>query len=642
MPCDPETGRWRPTTPPTPIPGRYVVNVGHKTDFGASDALTLYYDDPFLITSPNVDFIPLFDHLTTELRPRLDGKFGMEDYCQHPQVYHPTYPWLPCIRRKPSLESDRERHEFWPLWQPRWATTWNVYGGVFNAQGIMNLQDWDILTSIVMRIKDHASSLHHDPMLPPVFHSTVTALLSGLERLCSYPMSLQDYVLQRAQVQRMALDVDAMVIYQTKFAKWGGVSSLRYKADLERMGAFTNNPTIAESLLRAGLPVWLVRDAASTPPNTFFVYSVQHGFHAPVDVIGEEWFDTRTPDQFRQYVPYDLLAVVGHEVARIVLSRTMGRLFTNLLPFAVGTAGALTEDQLRHPFPQLTPVSPVLAASSYQPPDQAYEDVDSRVLHKAQTRRGATRGPRQGRVVKHQAGGASKMKILKVPSQLNRDKFGPCASDVYPVQLQEWNDALARVDRSRKSSTLLPKDQSGYMFPEPGLLAVQDPIRRRHSMTLWLAFRPSRMSQVLLPPESHPRLLESASWRQFFWLARNHGHNPASTRALSPDEQRAMTALQQMFSEKTAHQINLNVLEVSFYQHHYPVTPGAPADIQEAQITQMLWELSEIGFQYDLFRLDRAAAPHKWTPECSDDRFRRLFHVFTPHGERKASAGMLN
>ncbi|KAF7969640.1 hypothetical protein HWV62_26777 [Athelia sp. TMB] len=549
-------GRWRMRTPEPPIRGDYRVNVLADKSFDATDALVLKYDPPHLITSPNVSYIPHFEPRTTSLRPRLNGKFGHDDYTEHPQVYHTSYPWVPCIRRKPQDLAARERHECFLLWDGEWAHQWQVYGGVFDSQGVMVVQEWDKLASVVNRITKRASMLKGDPSIPAVYYATLTALQSGLQRLRSYPMKLQDFVLQRAQVQRMSLDMDAMIAYQTVYAKRSRVSAVRFKADCDRMGAFTNNPTVADMLKRSGLPVWLIHNEESVPPGSVYIAAITDQWEAPVDVVEEEWFDMRAPSQFQQYVPYLSLGIVGHELECISLSRTMGRLYNDLVPFAIGDTTRITDDQLRHPFPTLSPASPTVSASAsparaISPVYSAFQDIiepmdnsasvaddfssapynpcvsacgQSRSRNKRFSSSGRRHDNITGGIAKKHPGDGLRVRQSKETAQFNRDKFAPCASDVYPVQLTEWTSALQAVDRSSKSPRLLPRERSGYMFQDPAFIASQAPQRRLHDITLWLAFRPSRMAQLLLPLESHPPPL---------WIA-PHGVNSSGSHALMP------------------------------------------------------------------------------------------------------------
>ncbi|KAF7970090.1 hypothetical protein HWV62_25014 [Athelia sp. TMB] len=637
-------GRWRMRTPEPPVPGDYRVNALADKSFKATDAPVLKYDPPHLITSPNVTYIPHFNPHPTALRPRLNGKFGADDYTEHPQ---------------PRDLAARERHECYLLWDGDWAHQWHAYGGVFNSQGVMVAQEWDKLASVVMRIKQKAEMLNGDPSLPAVYYTTLTALGSGLQRLRSYPMTLQDFVLQRAQVQRMALDMDAMISYQTVYAKRCRVSGTRFKADADCMGAFTNNPTVADMLKRSGLPVWLIRNDESVPPGSVYIAAITDQWERLVEVVEEDWFDMRSPAQFQQYVPYTSLGVVGHELERMSLSRTMGRLYNNLVPFALGTATKITEDQMRHPFPTLSPSSPTRSATSpysraASPVFNAIEDPvyltqsddgivepsftscsTPGVSRRARSRRFANNGRRSpnvtGGISKKHPNQGVRVRQSKEPAQFNRDKFAPCMSDVYPVQLEEWTSALQAVNRSCKSLRLLPRERSGYMFPDPAFIASQAPTRRLHDITLWLAFRPSQMGQLLLPIESHPPPLDSATWQQLFWLARAHAYNPArESRAPEHDSFRAVKVLDQMFGVNASQAVNLDVPDVRFYGRSFTVKGRIAEGINDDVLRSILWELCEVNYQYELCALDRAAAPHKWTGTSGPLRLRAVFRAIGP------------
>ncbi|KIK23300.1 hypothetical protein PISMIDRAFT_82568, partial [Pisolithus microcarpus 441] len=54
----------------------------------------------WVITSPNMDFVPEPHIFNEELRPRADGHFRLADCFQWPQSFHKYYPYAACIPRK--------------------------------------------------------------------------------------------------------------------------------------------------------------------------------------------------------------------------------------------------------------------------------------------------------------------------------------------------------------------------------------------------------------------------------------------------------------------------------------------------------------------------------------------------------------
>ncbi|KAF8833235.1 hypothetical protein BDN67DRAFT_1017789 [Paxillus ammoniavirescens] len=84
------------------------------------DAKVITYCDPYVITSPNADWIPeLHCFQTEELRVRADGRFGYQDCFQWPQVYSQKFEYAVCI---PNPQKMREQEDpsktLWELWTP--------------------------------------------------------------------------------------------------------------------------------------------------------------------------------------------------------------------------------------------------------------------------------------------------------------------------------------------------------------------------------------------------------------------------------------------------------------------------------------------------------------------------------------------
>lgn len=201
-----------------------------------------------------------------------------------------------------------------------------------------------------------------------------------------------------------------------------------------------------------------------------------------------------------------------------------------------------------------------------------------------------------------------------------------------------WFAALATVNRAAIVYPDLDKASAGYMFPDPGMLASFEPDKCLKAVTLWLAIRRARASQLLQPGYALPSPLSAAGWRDFFWIAHRHRYNPAhGTSSLPPNEEgllaKAMRSASIMFGHVDAAQMDVNVREVEFFGETFAVRNGRAVGVNERIIRRVLWELAELNWRYEVLALDRVAATAKWAEDDADiDRKGLILPVFQPSG----------
>ncbi|KAF7967028.1 hypothetical protein HWV62_36039 [Athelia sp. TMB] len=289
-----------------------------------------------------MDFVPRFYPDPRPLQARGNGKFYTEDYTLHPQMYFEQYPWLPCVARLPDDPEAQRKHPFIVLWHDAPLTTWEARPShVFSGRGTMAYQPWVALRDIVQRIDADAARAEY--LRPPItFKTTQTAMLATLERLRFLVMARSDFVLQHAQCQRMALDVDTMTKFLLRFTPRMRQMAVVYDVDPDLMGCFTNNPTVAQSLQRAGIPFWLIRDIRDVPVGSIQVMAVANKVHQSTYVYGHQYFDHLHPNPI--YTPFEVLGVYSHQVEHIECMRTMGRMYSSLVKFESGPQELVSED----------------------------------------------------------------------------------------------------------------------------------------------------------------------------------------------------------------------------------------------------------------------------------------------------------
>ena len=96
----------------------------------------------------------------------------------------------------------------------------------------------------------------------PLTRLLVTAMCQALDRLRSFGMTYKEILLAVTEFQRAVLDIhtwiDFVKVYQLHlFPEHNGV--VKYKANQNLMGTFTEKVQVAQQLHAMGIPMWLIR-----------------------------------------------------------------------------------------------------------------------------------------------------------------------------------------------------------------------------------------------------------------------------------------------------------------------------------------------------------------------------------------------
>lgn len=231
--------------------------------------------------------------------------------------------------------------------------------------------------------------------------------------------------------------------------------------------------------------------------------------------------------------------------------------------------------------------------------------------------------------------------VLHKPTQPNRSKWEPSSHPLMPNHNPAWFDALCKVNRNIPRPSDFCKEWTGYMYPDPGMLTAFGEAKCLQAITVWLAIRAVRRSQVLAPLNHLPPPLSAGRWREFFWLANRHDFNPAQALPGDANDKvtKAMDSAVLMFGRDDAARMHLDVPEVQFHGSTFPVTHGAAVGITQRDIRRILWELAEMNWRYEVFALDRVAAAAEWAKDDADiDRMRLVERVFGPQSSIAVSS----
>jgi hypothetical protein len=283
-----------------------IINKYFIGGITALDAEVLVYYPPYVFTSPNVFWVPLFNFNACPLCARKDGRFGLEDPFQHPQMWSSKHSWTPCISRKPRRAEDLDMHPLKAVW---WTPTQADYclqpGSTFAQLGRLTpaalkpLQDLEVM--IISRLRVFQEQAEGGVNMVANKYGYIIKTTFLLLKDC--PSSFRDIVGQVAEFQRLVLDLYAILDYITTYDRRlaAPISNFREPNNQPNMcltaenimGCFTNDPEVASKCLISMIPVWLIRKEAS----------IQKGikikrvdcFRMPSEsIVVDEWHDEVT------------------------------------------------------------------------------------------------------------------------------------------------------------------------------------------------------------------------------------------------------------------------------------------------------------------------------------------------------------
>lgn len=221
------------------------------------DGLVAFKQEEWIITSPNVTFIPQPVHGRVIISRHGDGHYGAHDPIQWPQqfVSRPDYIWLVAVARKPQDCSDHRM----PIWAPLPTSalvciSHSLYITYPGRRALLG----DLVNSISARAANFTKQCGTNRQLQLL----VDSLHEAYERL-NFPSTRRDMIHAVACVQRYWLFVDAWIeFYVYLFPTYSFVEEpdrRRLKPRVDLMGAFTTEPLSAQRLFAAGIPVWFMR-----------------------------------------------------------------------------------------------------------------------------------------------------------------------------------------------------------------------------------------------------------------------------------------------------------------------------------------------------------------------------------------------
>lgn len=209
--------------------------------------------------------------------------------------------------------------------------------------------------------------------------------------------------------------------------------------------------------------------------------------------------------------------------------------------------------------------------------------------------------------------------VAQPGSSTVRDKWVEITGDYIPVTIPHWSKALRTVDRKEHSPNVAPKHCTGYRFPDPGMLVFSS-ARKERNLFNWLLIRDAtihRLMHDILSPPGIPRGFSNELWRMILGVEFTEIDKMAAARRdLSSDK--LPSSRSSSHSERRAAAIAIfgkppdghNQQEVIWRGHTVAWNTFFKHDTLLVQ--EILWDVHQYSFQYDLIALDHYLCPGIW------------------------------
>ncbi|KAI0349354.1 hypothetical protein OH77DRAFT_1432151 [Trametes cingulata] len=543
------------------------------------DALSAAYtpDRIWVITTPNMSFVPLPPAGIMEVILRADYRYGIVDPIQWPQVYSPGYEYL-CAIQQPLPAA----HRLSPLWwTPSEDTDFErIQGSAIKCLGLLRPETIRPLGELVEEMSAviaDAVAARKD-FVDDRLMWLETAMRHSQDRLHNFPCTFRDAAMQVREVQRYWLMSRAFVDYYSlckrsreRAIKGGG----RPPVNAGFMGAFTMDPSVVQTLFEAGIPVWWLRQDASILEDIVVI-------------------EIREVEQ-----PRNICSRFGPDHGEVLYRGLVG---TKHLQ-ATARGGHTYRDISRAPLLVNDYSRGYPAAMSHRDYQRALESSDGNQPQRAYTVSNMhgpqSAGPSRNSGV---AGGSSQARghPYARPNKAHKirgiDKFADIVHPWMPAALDVWRDVMASIDQTAAS---VESNPWGYWIPDPGLFVrTQTEDRAARYFMTWLRLRPGWLYMLRIKDAALSRI-SPQWWRDFLYGDTGRaGHKEGSRNALRSRQ-------------------FMHVFGQAFQREDLDLNPKAPptwfgrrlATLDRSLCPQIVWEICELGFRIELLALDCLLVP---------------------------------
>lgn len=189
------------------------------------------------------------------------------------------------------------------------------------------------------------------------------------------------------------------------------------------------------------------------------------------------------------------------------------------------------------------------------------------------------------------------------------DKLKPPHSAAMPEPLSAWHTAVLRVDYNA------PVHGQWQHFVPPTTLFInpKDDARRQNYLQTWLRTRPAWLGALNTHFSRTPHQLTTQQWRDYFYsfVGTNAKGDAATASARRRQQVEAIFAKVHHMGAPRPDPSSA----IKWFTHAF----APDATIPPLLVRQILWEICELGFRYELLELDRVVCPNQASTEVAAD-----------------------
>ncbi|KAF8143180.1 hypothetical protein K438DRAFT_1994140 [Mycena galopus ATCC 62051] len=529
---------------------------------------------PFFVTT-NARYIPALPILADQLLLRQDMRYGPDDPTLWPQFYSAEFCHLGAIPARCGKDAPAV---LW--WNPHRNDFVSPDTGKTITRGLgrLSFDRQSELTKVVQQILDDCD-VYTKNIIPPARVPSLIPQLSqslrlGLQRL-PLPSMYDRMVIEVTNLQHTCLELTGGLKYMTIYKPRIDNALTESGLPDDCMGVFTMDPTIAQQFRVARLPYWFIRPlSAFQEENILRVVTPLE----PANLLDLE----PAPG----YPPVPVSKVIEERLRSLHLCTKSAPWYQNPLAM-VPAASVASPTQQAVAGPSHCSSAPQVVASSRRTP------------HAPAASSSRERKPPRS-VPYPQSRPASKR--AREPPKAERDKFLPFASPYMPSSIGAWSKGLANVDRSRPPACGT-QIQNLYVFPKPAVLVSAQDESRRHMMLHHYQLVRDALFYRLGDSSSSHRPLTAQQWRDVL-----QGKITRQGKAGSKAEER--TGVIQDVLGPAMRACGLDQFS------DFPVDPTRAPSTSHDRAKELVWEVSEINFRYELLEVDARASGLSRPDDC--------------------------
>jgi hypothetical protein len=215
----------------------------------------------------------------------------------------------------------------------------------------------------------------------------------------------------------------------------------------------------------------------------------------------------------------------------------------------------------------------------------------------------------------------------------NRDVWVDVNSDIVPPDIPAWTQAMQAVDKDKTQVHLdLPHTEKGYTFPDPNSLAGLSADQQAKKLVAWLSLRPATCSKAFVAAGLKPPTGSGAVWRSVLNIDSKtviptspYFHEQSGKEKKTS---KVATAIKVLFGDLVE---SLKGSQKAVYWHDccLPVQDDHIVALDRNIVREIIWELFEHNFRFELRALDMIAAPSHWSnAKSAVERLEEVRQIF--------------